>query len=260
MPFSLLLDLGGEELLGGAGADLLGGAFDTGATDLLGGAVDSGIFDTGAIDPGMFDTGMFDTGMFDPGTFDTGTFDTGTFDPGTVDTGGSLPDLTNVAYDDNGNLLPGYEVDPATGTPTWTGNTPTPSLGSYAKDLLGSVTGSGGGLLGTLGKALGFGGNTSSSGSSSLDWLLPLLGAGAAAYGLSKVNGSGSNKTYNSPDYYGQFANQPTHDFSAGFGTPGPAVNPVAAYNPQLAHQAPNQNQYVWGGQPIAGPVAPAVQ
>ena len=78
MPFSLLLDLGGEELLGGAGADLLGGVFDTGATDLLGGAVDSGIFDTGAIDPGMFDTGMFDTGMFDPGTFDPGTFDTGT--------------------------------------------------------------------------------------------------------------------------------------------------------------------------------------
>ena len=252
MPFGLLLDLGGEELLGGAAGDLLGGAFDSGAGDLLGGAFDSG---AGDLLGGTFDnvTGLFDPGAIDPGVID----------PGIIDTGGSLPDLTNVAYDDSGNLLPGYEVDPATGTPTWTGNTPTPSLGSYAKDLLGSVTGSsktGGGLLGTLGKALGFGGNTSSSGSSSLDWLLPLLGAGAAAYGLSKVNGSGSNKTYNSPDYYGQFANQPTHDFSAGFGTPGPAVNPVAAYNPQLAHQAPNQNQYVWGGQPIAGPVAPAVQ
>jgi hypothetical protein len=43
-----------------------------------------------------------------------------------TDTASKVDPNTLPAYDDGGNLLPGYELDPEFGQPYWTGNTPTP--------------------------------------------------------------------------------------------------------------------------------------
>jgi hypothetical protein len=254
-------DYGGE-LLGDFGGDVLG---DYGG-DLLGDYGGDLLGDYG----GDYGDILGDYGGDYSDAYDFGNDYGGDYGDTGIDFGdNSGIDFNNVAFDEEGNMLPGYEVDPSTGVPKWTGNMPSPSiLSQLGKTLFGDSTGSskkgGGGLLGSLGSLLGFGGGSSKSGGL-MDSLLPLLGGAAAGYFLPKLlgggsSGGGSSAHIDSPSYYNQFANQPKYDFSAGFGTPGtpgPAVNPVAAYNPQMAQQMPNQNQYVYGGQPVTGPISP---
>jgi hypothetical protein len=139
--------------------------------------------------------------------------------------------ITPGGTDAAGNILDanGNPVLDSTGVPIKAGTAAAKALG-YGTAAAGTAAAGTGGnsLLGSLGKALGFGGNTASGGSSSLsDLLLPLLGGAALGYIGSKALGTsgGGSTTIQAPNYYDQFSKIQLPNYN-------PGAQPIVGMNP----------------------------
>jgi hypothetical protein len=158
--------------------------------------------------------------------------------------------ITPGGTDANGNILDaaGKPILDNTGTAIKAGSAAAKALGygTTAAGVVKAATGatSGSSLLGSLGNALGLGGNSSPGGSSLDSLLLPLLGGALAGYMLPKALGAGSSgTTIQAPNYYDQFSNIKLPNYN-------PGQQPIVGLNP---------GYQMTGTVLPTGPVAPKV-
>ena len=219
------------------------------------------------IDPTQFDdysgyTGTFDPGPVAPQIFPDGSGGFTDLNGYAVDASGNPIDYSTVkpyeplatdtttttdasgnlvTKDANGNLVTGNQSGgyDAAGNPI--ASTAKTTAAAIAAQQGAGILPSGGNtapsssLFGNLGKTLFGGGNTTPGGSSSTDWLLPLLGGAAAGYLLPKIAsgfGGGNAPTVQAPNYLDQFQNIKAPSYA-----PLPAIQ--VGQNPGMNMQMP---------------------